>query len=384
MLKRKRKHFRHKKPQFTGAAGVAIWWILSNVCVLPLVAILIRLCLCLAFQPQRPMTPPFPASPHYDVPKQTLTFPEERTGVMVHLVGSMHYNPHSISRVCEIIRYYGEAGSLGSVVVEQCASRWERVQSLHPQGSPLRPVLDNEMQAAAEVGESFGLPVILGDEEIEVVDRRVKDMFKQTVKDMLDPFGGGWVSISDDLKTAWTEAVDPSWSSRRDDQNDEDRETSEYQGTDYLSAMDLFDEKLLLAAPLSFARYPLSILIKTPLQGLALFALLTFLTLHGPVELFADNAALLSQEPLTDLILEALGGFGVFALETVLLSRVFLTVLLLERNQVLAKNIRSECIRLSEESGGAEKVCVAVLGMAHCNGVKNILSSRQEFNEGDK
>lgn len=245
--------------------------------------------------------------------------------------------------------------------------------NMHPPGSPLRLVLDNEMQAAAEAGEAFGLPVVLGDEEIEAVDKRMKDTFKQTVKDILNPFDGGWASISEDLKTAWIEAVDPSWSTRWDDRKDSEMNTLATTGDQYLNAFDLLDTELLLAAPMSFIRYPLAIIIKTPLQGVALVALLSFLTLHGPAELLANNAALLSQESTTDIIIDTVGGLGAFALETVLLGRVFLTVLLLERNEVLAKNIRSECVRLSKDRSRDDKVCVAVLGMAHCNGVKKIL-----------
>eukprot|EP00566_Odontella_aurita_P015250 CAMPEP_0113549352 /NCGR_PEP_ID=MMETSP0015_2-20120614/13388_1 /TAXON_ID=2838 /ORGANISM="Odontella" /LENGTH=353 /DNA_ID=CAMNT_0000450057 /DNA_START=200 /DNA_END=1261 /DNA_ORIENTATION=+ /assembly_acc=CAM_ASM_000160 len=325
----------------------------------------------LAFQLQRQTVPCNSDVLPSNVPKQTLAFPDDRTGVTVHLVGSMHYNPYSIAKASDIIRTYGENGSLGSVVVEQCPSRWERVQSTHPPGSPLRPFLDNEMQAAAEVGGAFGLPVILGDEEIEVVDEKMKDALKQTVKDIMNPFGGGWAAISNDMKTAWTEAVDPSWSSQGRSGNKEEGK----EGPQFLSSLDLFDAPLLLASPVSFIRYPLAILIKTPLQGLVLFSILTFLTINGPAELMADNAALLSHESATDIILDVFGGFGAFALETVLLSRVFLTVLLIERNEVLAKNIRSECVRLSKDSSGTGKVCVAVLGMAHCNGVKNILCS---------
>ena len=71
--------------------------------------------------------------------------------------------------------------------------------------------------------------------------------------------------------------------------------------------------------------------------------------------------------------------------------------MLAERNNVIAKNILTECIRLSltakgsggrvEDGGdddddderrrsGRNKTIVAVLGMAHCNGVKKILTQK--------
>jgi pheromone shutdown protein TraB len=59
-----------------------------------------------------------------------------------------------------------------------------------------------------------------------------------------------------------------------------------------------------------------------------------------------------------------------------LLSRVFLCAILADRNVVLANNILSECSRVQKKQGKGKKggeVVVAVLGMAHCNGVKKLL-----------
>jgi hypothetical protein len=85
--------------------------------------------------------------------------------------------------------------------------------------------------------------------------------------------------------------------------------------------------------------------------------------------------------------------------ETALLSRVFLVALLAERNDVIAENILAECRRIADEdrelelkerskNGGVRnkrgsstttevprrsRAVVAVLGMAHCNGVQKII-----------
>lgn len=336
----------------------------SAVGLLVVLATSLSLSGCGAFQlPSSSSPPPVPAVGDRRS-RQTLTFPDARTGITVHLVGSMHYNPYSIAKASSIVRSYGEAGSLGSVVVEQCPARWEKVTELHPRGTVLRAVLDNEMQAAAEAGEAFGTDVVLGDEKIETVDARVKEAFLETAKDLANPLGGGWAAIASDIRTAYSEAIDPA--------------RGEKDGV-YLSALDLLDPKLLLASPLSFLRYPLAIVIKAPLLGAALISLLTFLTINGPAELAAEAGGLADMS-LVDILVEMVEGAAAFTLETVILARIFLTVLLVERNEVLARNIRAECIRLADEGKGlfgrksnADKVCVAVLGMAHCNGVKSLL-----------
>ena len=58
------------------------------------------------------------------------------------------------------------------------------------------------------------------------------------------------------------------------------------------------------------------------------------------------------------------------ALETLVLGRVFLVALLEERNYALARNIR----KAHFATRGGDTV-VAVLGAAHLNGVKRLLTS---------
>lgn len=354
--------FLRQQPMSGVAAAVSV-----ALRLLPLWLLLYQLPVCLAFGTPTSL----------ERIKQTLTFPDSQTGVTVHLVGSMHYNPHSIARTTGIIKSYGEAGDLGAVVVEQCPTRWEKVFELHPKGTLLRAVLDNEMQAAAETAEDFGSPLILGDEEIETVDQRVRAAFVQTTKDLFNPLGGGWKDILVDVQRAYTEAIDPSLSRKGGGEGNEQ----------YLSLVDLLDPSLLLSSPVSFFRYPLAILIKAPVQGLALLGILTFLTLNGPAELLSDTSTVGNMSPF-QFAIEMLEGAAAFTLETVFVARVFLTVLLVDRNEVLARNIRAECLRLAGEAsrgGGGwwgktsrtDKVCVAVLGMAHCNGVKGLLVEKE-------
>ena len=59
-------------------------------------------------------------------------------------------------------------------------------------------------------------------------------------------------------------------------------------------------------------------------------------------------------------------------IEFAILGRTFLIALLAERNVILADKIREECQRIKEEGKG-EDGAVAILGMAHCNGVRKLL-----------
>ena len=69
---------------------------------------------------------------------------------------------------------------------------------------------------------------------------------------------------------------------------------------------------------------------------------------------------------------DLLASLAISALETVVLGRVLLVGLLEERNFALARSIR----RASQARGtGRGETVVAVLGMAHLNGVKRILTT---------
>lgn len=79
----------------------------------------------------------------------TLTFREKSTGVVVKLIGAMHYNPVSIQTSNSICKTLAENDSLQAVVVESCESRWEKMQSRQPRDTLIRALLDNEMQVSA-------------------------------------------------------------------------------------------------------------------------------------------------------------------------------------------------------------------------------------------
>lgn len=226
--------------------------------------------------------------------------------------------------------------------------------------------------------------------------------FKSTLIDLLTLPFGGWQRISTDISTA-LKASFPSAAVSNDL---------------YMGYKDFFDAKLLLAAPVSLIRYPLALLIKAPIAAVPL-TLLLYATYTTSMSSYQDTmmsmmttsslqdpeypGVILSYllESLTDVLITGV----IVALELTVLSRILLIAILQERNVVLADNIRRECQRLLLQRTNAspdsrnwfeklinvkpttrqltlsesskEKVIIAVLGMAHCNGVKKLLTERE-------
>jgi hypothetical protein len=345
---------------------------------------------------------------------QVLCFVEPKTQVPVILIGSMHYNPSSIELVKSTIEQLGNQDLLHSVVIETCASRWHK--SIAPGNTSLIKSLlfDNEMESAAVTCEAFQRPVILGDQSINVTGIRVKELFRDTISDILSPMDG-WKRIYNDLvfslkQTGWLRP------------NDGDR---------YITIGDIFSPKLLLGTPVSLIRYPSAILSKAPLVGLSMLLLtiysagsfasegsmIDYSMDHWTVDTFISSLrdGIIPKDPSQwyDASLDLLGTLGSFIVETALFSRVFLVGLLSERNVVLADYIRQECNKSFFESPGPvdetgspttlrkdklqiwwdkllaqvvpqlapkaenfnskKRVVVAVLGIAHCNGVKRLM-----------
>jgi len=267
----------------------------------------------------------------------------------------MHYNSRSIALAAETVRAEAEAGTLRCVVVESCPTRWKNTLKVQPAGSFLRGLFDNEMQAAAEVAEEFGCGVSLGDQAVEDTGRRIAQLGGATLVEALTPFAGGWGRIQRDLVAGWAQLDSP----------------------DGVSVSTLLEPRLLLATPLALFRYPASIAFKSP----ALFSVLVglgALTAGGSDTPLATDPAGLS--------LDLLQAAAFALLETLFLGRVFLVGLLEERNYVLARNIRRAATAKPEEANWAGasgtrskavkgRTVVAVLGMAHLNGVKQILTT---------
>lgn len=221
-----------------------------------------------------------------------------------------------------------------------------------PEGSLFRKIFDNEMQAGAEVAAKYGLPVILGDQDISATNQRMQQTFKQSIVDILTPWKGGWSSLYNDIKLASSLAL-PS-------------------GVDFLGPTDFLNPGLLATTPVSLLRYPLSFVVKAPKFGIPVVSLLILSVMSaGDSTIVGTTSIEQIQEVLTSVL--------IFFVETSIFARVFLVALLSERNDILAANILSECQRISEAKkidgvASSQKVVVAILGMAHCNGILKLLS----------
>ena len=70
-------------------------------------------------------------------------------------------------------------------------------------------------------------------------------IIQEAVLDLLQPWNGGWGRLIESISSARKEAVPL--------------------GDEYLGLESFFDPKLLAAAPVSFVKYPLSYMVKSPL-----------------------------------------------------------------------------------------------------------------------
>uniref|UniRef100_A0A7S1VMY0 Uncharacterized protein n=1 Tax=Grammatophora oceanica TaxID=210454 RepID=A0A7S1VMY0_9STRA len=327
---------------------------------------------------------------------QMLEFREPTTGVNVKLIGSMHYNPSSVKLVEDTITELGEAGQLGSVVIELCDTRWN---STDEQPAFIKKILRSEMKAAYEYALTYGRPVVLGDQNIETTLSRAGDGLWETFKSLWDPYDG-WPALYANLTEAFA-VTSPT-------------------GEGYLGPGAFFSPPFLLRAPVALVKYPLSYAVRSPLvfaafvtisaisdsaNAAATSSAMMTATAGGTDAVTAAAAAATSYSgDLVDMSLSWL----VFFLENLLFARIFLKEFLADRNEVLAKNILDQCrlyqkknflssvlpggkrpdadtiyaedtLKGNSRSGGggnAEKSIVVVVGMAHSNGVKKLLSEQ--------
>ena len=101
----------------------------------------------------------------------------------------MHYNPSSIALAQQTVDYEAEQNGVRAVLVESCPTRWNATLDAQPPGSLLRSLCDNEMQAAAEAGQQFGIEVDLGDQTIEDTGSRAAQLLALTLAEALQRFG---------------------------------------------------------------------------------------------------------------------------------------------------------------------------------------------------
>mmetsp|Transcript_22298 Transcript_22298/g.31210 ORF Transcript_22298/g.31210 Transcript_22298/m.31210 type:complete len:332 (-) Transcript_22298:461-1456(-) len=290
--------------------------------------------------------------------RQVLQFKERQTGKNVVLIGTMHYNPISIKKAENVVKKLGEENSLSSVVIEMCDKRWKSMESKQPRNSRRRKLLDNEMQGAADIARDNDVEIILGDEKISNIVGGAKSMMKRTAMDILSPLNG-WQEITADFYNFFSNKSGKNVPS--------------------LTLLDLIDPALLLGLPITFVRYPAAFFLKNPLFVLGLVGLFNLLSMdvgsHGGASIASIDggkgqlaAQIAIQLNSAVSVLFLMFNFAVY----LILARTILVVLLQERDEVLAESIRNACMNAKDD-----KTVVAVLGMAHCNGVAKLLAGEE-------
>ena len=328
---------------------------------------------------------------------QLLQFQEPQTNVTVVLVGAMHYNPASIQLAESTLLYLGRQDKLGSVIIESCDIRWNKTAELYEEKPFLKTILKNEMRTACDVALSFDRPVILGDQRINITSDALKSSLQQTLRDLVSP-PTGWKRFIDEVQSAW-------------------EETQLQGGKGYLSAFAFLDPRLLLVLPVSLIKYPLAFLVRDPLPTsivLTLFAAL----------FYVDDSSAMQESIMNDKIplSDWPRVFAFAGLETAVFARLLLKPLLAVRNEILAKSILEQCKLYANTAGQKQpkttgwldkflpkkktgpmsrkdaatdviyvpgspaatvsdkeqaRVVVAVLGMAHCNGIMKLLKEQR-------
>jgi len=267
---------------------------------------------------------------------------DAKTKTHVVLVGTQHFNPASIALAEQVVQEQAASGSLRAVALESCPRRWNATLRAQPSGSILRVALDNEMQAAAEAGEAFGAETTLVDQPIDKTSQRLQQLLTLTAVELATPWSGGWQRIADDIRQGSAQVLSAGG----------------------LRASAIVDPRLLLGAPLSLLRYVFSAWVESPLLGVALLASVAFYWMGPSPAVSEDGTALATTGIFVDL-----WAFAAFQLlQWVVYARVILVGLLEERNYIIARNIRATCLK---QPGGT---VVGVLGMAHLNGVRSLLS----------
>ena len=296
---------------------------------------------------------------------------------------------------------------LKSVVIESCLVRYNDTTVLTKRFPVLKTWLQSEMSVATELSLSYNRPVVLGDQLINVTTQRLGQTFRQCLRQLfLSPS-----ELLSQIQESYQQAVPQQ---QQDDDDDKDKDTAaDY----YLGPNALLDPPLLLATPVSLIKYPLSYFAKSPGVAAILTTLLVLLQRAA-----SDEAAATADLATPEFLLDLIVSLGFSALEIVVFSRLLLGPLLAERNLVLAKNILRQCQIYSPTTtttttttsslptnendpivyvptsikdnnnnnnnidhnhnveDNKDAVVVAVVGMAHCNGIKKVLMTGIESN----
>ena len=295
-----------------------------------------------------------------------LTCSDRKTSARVTLVGTVHFNPASIRLAETAVRDAAADGALRAVALESCPMRWNATMQQQPAGSVLRSLLDNEMQAAAEVADEVdGVEIVLVDQPIDQTTSRLVRLFGLTLVDLVTPWSGGWGRIFRDIRQGYAQVV----SSGSAGPIDGGRRVLER----------ALDPSLLAGGPVALGRYLLAFAVTSPALCALLIATTAYYAVYfglvsGDGAWTAVTWSPASTEPIATVgegaILVDARAFVAFQLvQWVVYARVFLVALLEERNRVIARNIRH-----AAERGGRDATVVAILGVAHLDGVRALLS----------
>lgn len=279
----------------------------------------------------------------------------------IAIVGTVHYNPASVSRArSEVGLAMERNGRLGAVVVESCLSRWQRSLELAPPGSLTASLICSEMQGAAGEALQYGVPVMLGDADAGPFLERVKALARQSVRELFNPIGGGWQAIAADFARTLPPTLFPT-----------DVAQSELllDGEAPLSLTDYLRPDVAIGFLASLVRYPLAFALKAPVPFFVFAAAILTLdvtasTLDGMAVASADAGEAISPSIAVAASAFALGELGL----VVVTARLLLVAFLEERNAEIARSIRraaAEC----------DAPVVAILGGLHVNGVARLLMS---------
>ena len=255
----------------------------------------------------------------------------------VVLVGTMHYNPASVELAGSTVRCVAKQEALHAVAIELCESRWDTSAAAKWSRKPSfkRFMSEDEFQVAFEAAIDCGLQdVVLADQDIRVTGERLLAALLQTCRDCVTP--SGWRRVSADVGAAMDQI--PSFL----------RSTS--------------TPRLISGVPIAFCRY----LYQSP-------AALPFLAISSGALVVA--AAIDEVTGALPAVEDAL----VTAAVAMTVGRAVYVSLIDERNRVLARNIRTSCLASHAEGQGAvgddkcqgsDGVVVAIIGMAHLQGVR--------------
>lgn len=117
-----------------------------------------------------------------------------------------------------------------------------------------------------------GVPLVLGDQLINITSDRIKQTFQATLVDLVSPFQGGWVRLYSDITSAFDQSIRPpstynpvrATAALLPVTAGVATEKMVDRGAEYLGADAFFDPALIAFAPVSLIRYPLALAVRSP------------------------------------------------------------------------------------------------------------------------